>query len=267
MERDLRSTISVRVRHSIPPFASVLLCATVLACDQAPGDRSGQLDIAGFSDDDDEPETLELVTAALPDAPVRAVALPTAGWLELEDSPIVPWCSATLVAPDVIVTAAWCVDGWHPSHLSVGFDALPDRRFEIDEVVIEDNPAIAREDALAALRLATPVKGLVPADLRDEHDGCGITSVAPLYVLRDDPRGRWLWSSCLAGDELEASALPPNCHGDGGAGAFAEGGALVGVAIGPGAARDELGCTKGHRIAGVAARSEFFDAALALSKP
>ncbi len=259
--------LRVRLGTRITRICPVLLASAVLACDPASTDDDGPLAVAGFSDDHDDAVESALVTAALPGGPSRAVALPAAGWLELEDSPIVPWCGATLVAPDVVVTAAWCVDGWHPSHLGVGFDALSDRRFAIDEVVIEADPEIAGEEALAALRLREPVRGLVPADLHDEHDGCGLTSVAPLYVVRGDARGRWLWSGCLEGDELEATKAPPNCHGDGGAGAFAEGGALVGVAIGPGSQRDEIGCANGHRIAAVAARPEFFDEALALSQP
>lgn len=226
-----------------------------------------------FADDDDEGRPAD---AILP-AARRGAALPGAAWLDRADSPITPWCAAVLVAPDVVVTAARCIDSPSTSHLRVGFGDIATPAYAVAEIVLQDDSTDPDPDhGLAALRLAGPVQDIAPVDLALGREGmCDVSSVANRYVIRGDPSRRWLWHGCLADDALTAEVDPaaepdtdesdaPNCHGDMGAGAFAPDGALLGVAVD---AWSDGGCALGHRLASVAKNAAFFELAMDLSTP
>lgn len=240
--------------------ASLLILVTpLLACDVASDDPVN--DGAGVRDD---VETID----AFASAPV-AIAMPSAGWIELDSSPIVPWCGAVLVAPDVVVTTASCVVGWDKGFLRAGFGAQVEvaPRVAVAEVLVQKDADVP-EHALAALRLAEPVRGIDPVELAMaplHRRMCGVQSVAYQYVLDGDPSTRWSWQGCVDTDAwLAAQTGAPNCHGDIGAAAFVPSGALLGVVVD---ARTDGLCSREERIATVADNEAFFDAALDLSQP
>jgi hypothetical protein len=200
-----------------------------------------------------------------------SIPLEAAGWVDHEDSLIVPWCGAVLVAPDVAVTATRCVDGWSKGYLHVGFGGVSGPSHAVAEVVIEGDAIPEMEPrihGLAALRLEEPVFGVVPVDLdAGVVEACDVETVAYEYMLRGDEGDRWTWAGCLRDGALMATRGAPNCHGDMGAGAFLENGALAGVAVD---AKTEHwstdGCMLGHRLATVAEHERFFELALDLSR-
>jgi hypothetical protein len=197
-------------------------------------------------------------------AAARTLQHPASGWIELESSPVLPWCGAVLVAPDVVVTSASCLDGYHHSFMDVGFGAVATRRYGIAEVEIQAD-VDPREHALAALRLDEPVQGVQPVELDTARSrACGVQAVSYLFVVRGDAGSRWLWEGCLANGRLVATAGAPNCHGDLGAGAFMADGSLAGITID---AWTEGGCAPGQILATVADNEAFFDLALDLSRP
>jgi len=194
----------------------------------------------------------------------RHMLHPASAWLDHAESPIMPWCGAVLVAPDVAVTAARCVDGWDKSYLDLGFGGIESTVYEIAEIVVQ-REVEPREHALAAVRLAQPVRGVDPVELTlPRGEVCDVQSVSYVYVLRGEDSSRGVWSGCLSQGELRATRGSPNCHGDMGVGAFLADGSLAGVAID---AWSEGGCVPGHRIATVADNEAFFDLALELSRP
>ena len=235
-----------------------LLClaCSLLGCyggvDDSP--RSEILDDVDASPGEDVADD---VTAA------RELQHPASGWIELESSPVVPWCGAVLVAPDVVVTSARCLDGWHHSFMDVGFGAVQTRRYGIAEVEIQAD--VDRLHALAALRLDEPVVGIDPVEIGSPRaNACEVQAVSYLFVVRGDAGSRWLWEGCLAEGRLVATAGAPNCHGDLGAGAFMADGSLAGIAVD---AWSDGGCVPGQLLATVADHGAFFDAALDMSHP
>jgi hypothetical protein len=236
-----------------------LLVTPLLACDVASDDPMD--DGAGVRDDVVEP------IDAFASMPVQAT-LPAAGWIELDSSPITPWCGAVLVAPDVVVTSTSCVQAWDKGFLHVGFGEVGRAPLVDVEAVLLQKDAAQPEYALAALRLAEPVRGVTPVDLASAplHRAlCGVQSVAYQYVLDGDPSERWSWQGCVGTDAwLAAKTGAPNCHGDIGAGAFVPSGALLGIVVD---ARTEGLCSREERLATVADNEAFFDAALDLSRP
>lgn len=239
--------------------ASLLLLVTPLfACDVASDDPAN--DGAGARDEVESIDGFATATAAM--------ALPSAGWIELDSSPIVPWCGAVLVAPDVVVTTASCVVGWDKGFLRAGFGQVGRApMLEVEQVLLQKDAALP-EQALAALRLAEPVHGVDPVELASaplHRRICGVQSVAYQYVLDGDPSSRWSWQGCIDTDAwLAAQTGAPNCHGDMGAGAFVPSGALLGIVVD---ARTDGLCSREERLATVADNEAFFDAALDLSQP
>jgi hypothetical protein len=238
-------------------FSVLLLAGSLGGCyvgsEDAPrseivDDPAGELAVAGA----------EVVPA---DRSMRHTA---SAWLDHEDSPIMPWCGAVLVAPDVAMTAARCVDGWDKSYLNIGFGSLSATAYPIAEIRVQHD-AVDRQTALAAIRLEEPVRGIDPVELALPADRvCDVQSVSWIYVLRGEESSRGVWSGCLDDGELRATAGSPNCHGDMGVGAFLPDGSLAGIAVD---AWSEGGCVPGHRIATVADNEAFFDLALELSQP
>lgn len=233
------------------------LALPLLACDVAsePTERREPLEAADAIDAG--------IASALP------VDLAAAGWIELDGSPIRPWCGAVLVAPDVAVTSAACVEGWNSGFLAVGFGQIGRGTLVRVEQVIVDADAAEPGLALAALQLDAPVRGVDPVELvgsQLRHTTCGVESISYRYVLEGEESERWSWSGCVGPDgEAWMTAMDgaPNCHGDLGAGAFLRDGDLLGIVVD---ARGDGGCVGQARLATVAANEKFFDAALELSR-
>jgi len=235
-------------------------CAS-LACD--PGETQ-----------EDLPTHVAVDGAQSEPAPPRALPIAAAGWLDHEDSPITPWCGAVLVAPDVAVSAARCIEGWDAGWFTVGFgDTGGKKRYAIDDVLVQDD-ATDPAHALVALQLHTPVTGIDPVELDSElrtRPVCDVFGVAYLHVIRGDAGGRWIWSGCVDQDALQATSGVPNCHGDMGSGAFAaegKGGRLIGIAVDIGTeVTDDFGCAREHRLQSITDNAAFFERALDLSRP
>jgi hypothetical protein len=243
--------------------ASLLaLASTLLACDVANDGSSPSQPIA---DDRDEASDGEITVAP------ATTELAASGWIELADSPIVPWCGAVLVAPDVAITSARCVLGYDAGFLEVGFGQVgATKKVAVDRVELQRD--VAPELALAALQLSEPVVGAHPADLTkaDPRERiCGVRSVSYTYALVGEPSPRWSWAGCIDPREpswITAEVGAPNCHGDLGAGAFLPNGALLGVVVD---ARSDGDCVLEERIASFAdtTNEAFIDSALELSRP
>jgi hypothetical protein len=239
--------------------ASLSVLFVAAACYTGPVDAPRSEIVGG--DDDDEAWVAEL---AAPPAE-RTLRHPAAGWLDHEESPIQPWCGAVLVAPDVAITSARCVDGWDKSFLNFGLGPADADPHEIAEIVMQKSDVIPREQSLAAVRLVEPITGVAPAELTVSREAaCDVESISYLFVLRGEDGSRDTWRGCLVGSELRANSGAPNCHGDMGAGAFLSDGALVGVSVD---AFSEGACVPGHRLATVADNEAFFQLALDLSQP
>lgn len=205
--------------------------------------------------------------------PPRSLPIAAAGWLDHEDSPITPWCSAVLIAPDVAVSAARCIEGWDADWFRVGFGDTGSKAYAIDDVLVQDD-ATDPDHALVAMQLETPVTGVDPVELDGEvrtRPICDVLGVAYLHGLRGDAGGRWIWSGCIDRDALRAASGVPNCHGDMGSGAFAaqdKGGRLIGIAVDIGTeVTDDFGCAREHRLQSVSENAAFFERALDLSRP
>lgn len=244
--------------------STCLLAFALLACDVDSDDTSPSQPVR---DRDEAPDgaAADAEVARVPVAP----RLVTAGWLELADSPIVPWCGAVLIAPDVAVTAARCVAGYDAGFFEVGFGQVSrdETKVAVERVLVQD--AEDPEQALAALQLAEPVRGITPVDLSavDQARICGVQSISYTYALVGETSPRWSWSGCMGVQEdgwLTARNGAPNCHGDMGAGAFLRDGDLVGVVVD---ARSDGECVRDEKVATVADNAAFFDAALELSGP
>lgn len=239
--------------------ALLLSSATLLACNVDGVDTSP---LPPAVRDEPEPSSDVLVAPA-------ADRLAAAGWIELADSPIVPWCAAVLIAPDVAITHASCVAAYDAGFLRVGFGEVALAELvDVDAVELQED-APAPELALAALALAEPVVGVDPVELAftsGRNTICGVRSISYTYVLAGEPSPRWSWSGCVGAREprwIEAHAGAPNCHGDLGAGAFLRDGSLLGVVVD---ARSDGECVRDERIATVAANEAFFDRALERSR-
>lgn len=199
--------------------------------------------------------------AVFPEAPLVA-----SGRLELESSPISPWCGVVLVAPDVALTAASCIAGHYPEAFSVAFgdpsmaDLAP--RATVADVVTE------AQASLAVLVLEEPVVAVAPATLsaKPVESSCGASAVSHEYVAKHehDPGARWLVTGCLEGELLDELDDTPNCHGEQGSGVFVDD-TLVGITIGMGDAFDGRGCAAALRVARLDRDDSVVQAALALA--
>lgn len=242
-----------------------LVSAMTLACDVESSDDVAPLRETPHTRPNDAAPADEAID--LDDPAQRSTVLPGAVWIDYTESAITPWCAGVLVAPDVVITAARCIESPSAARFKVGVGDIESKRYDVAEIVLQDDSTDPDPDhALAALRLEIPVRGVEPVDLSmGREDVCDVTSVANLFVVRGDPGGRWLWRGCVEDGELTAQeGSAPNCHGDMGAGAFLQDGALLGIAVD---AWSDGGCAVGHRLAGVADNEKFFDRAMELSTP
>lgn len=168
-----------------------------------------------------------LVESAEVDGPDAAEPLPFAGWLDVEVSPVVPWCGVTLIAPDIAVTAAGCFNENVYGRVTTSFGGVEREAHEVREVV-----ALQGHTSLVALVLDPPVVDIEPAKSTEATEGCAFESISYLHGSRDAEGGRWSWSGCLTeGSRLTPEHGEPNCHGDLGAGVFDPEGKLVGITI------------------------------------
>lgn len=204
------------------------------------------------------------------------IAHPTGGWLEHERSPLVPFCHAVLIAPDVVVTSARCADdGWDELSFGIGESGGPSVR-----VVAAMRHPLAAEDpqhALIALTLEGPVTGVEPAQLMEASQApCGVELPTYQVALRGEEGARRIWTACGADDEragvLIAMEGYPNCHGDSGAGAFVPGardrviGWVTGAGfLGPQHPEHEV-CVTSVELATVEANRDFLEQARARSR-
>lgn len=201
------------------------------------------------------------------------------GFLEHARSPLVPFCHAVLIAPDVVVTAARCVDdGWW--ELSFGVGEVGGEMIAVDEAMLHPFAADGPGHALVALRLEHPVRGVVPAiAMVPEEVPCGVEIPSYDVVLRGEEGTRHIWTACglepATGEEgnlFVAMDGYPNCHGDSGAGAFdarEDGDHIIGWVTGAGHLGaphpiDEI-CVTDVELASAADNMDFLTAALALS--
>src|SRR5258708_6580145 len=114
------------------------------------------LTIAGCAESDP-------VVAEPPPVPVERAAL---GFIDVRDSVVTPWCSGALIAPDVVLTSARCVEGLHPTQIRFGIGAAtPDGAegglFQVDRVLLNSDRG-DRVHNLAALILARPIANVTP---------------------------------------------------------------------------------------------------------
>lgn len=110
---------------------------------------------------------------------------PNVGVLQLQDQgEWFDYCSGTLVAPNVVLTAAHCVDFLGPEDVRVSFDATPDAGstyYQADEFVIHPawltaSPCFGNSkhaclspghEDIALIRLEETVAGITPAQFAD----------------------------------------------------------------------------------------------------
>lgn len=198
------------------------------------------------------------------------------GFLEHARSPLVPFCLGVLVARDVVVTSARCVDdGW--SELSFGIGAVGSATIPVDDAMLHP---LAQEDAhhaLVALVLARPVLSVAPAEgIVPREVPCGVEIPSYEVALRGASALRSVWTACgltQRRDVFIAMDGYPNCHGDSGAGVF-DGERMDDGVIGWVTAAGHLGpphpiddvCVTDVEIASVADNPEFLAAALSLSR-
>ncbi|MCH9685604.1 MAG: S1 family peptidase [Deltaproteobacteria bacterium] len=204
----------------------------------------------------------------------RSVPRAAAGFLEIEGSPILPWCAAVLVAPDVVVTAASCLEAAPLWELRFGVGSTEDLAdgvgsFEVTEIL--EHPHVDQpQHALVALQLAEPVPNVEPATLGGVATlGCGFEAISYRFHLRGDRGARTRWFGCLDravdGLRLNAEHGAGDCHGDDGAGVFDSArDELVGLVVGD---TSRGPCTTQLQIASVADNADFFETALDLSAP
>ncbi len=188
------------------------------------------------------------------------------GWFETRNSPVTPFCSVLLVAPDVVMTAAVCLDDQAPSDLTVGFgEALAPADIAVKSVHI-----LSADPRLAALVLDAPSLPAQPASLAVAKPGAKVHSVSIQHVVRGTDAGRWwTWVGAATADSdgvlvVEPSQDAPNCHADLGAPLFAASGPAVGLVVGARMGDDP--CADAIEFAPVHPSDDAFDEALALSK-
>src|ERR1700733_5723006 len=109
----------------------------------------------------------EPTSAAAPGTqPVLGVDHAALGFIDVYEAVVAPWCSAVLVAPDVVMTAARCVEGIDASRIRFGVggvtpDGAEGGMFPVRQVIVNPDHAQWQHD-LAALGLATPLTNVDP---------------------------------------------------------------------------------------------------------
>jgi hypothetical protein len=142
-------------------------------------------------------------------------------------------------------------------------------------VAVVDSLHLSGDPRVAALLLAEAVEGVTPADLaaapvgEGAHGDLPVSGVSMLYAERGQPSQRWTWPGELrvVDGEVSVGVRPmrpeqivaeettqhPTCHGDNGAGVYADDGRLAGIVV---AARGSGICADTFILAPVAALVE-----------
>jgi hypothetical protein len=210
---------------------------------------------------------------------VTVIARGALGFLDVRNSAVLPWCSAVLVAPDVVVTAARCVTGLAPSEIKFGVGSVTPEGAEgglypVQRIVFHPDHAQWQHD-LAALILLGPVPNVSAMKMGGDGPGAdGPTeSVSYPFVHRGAISLRAFWSGAGRAEDNAITVVPkessPDCQCVVGGGALDADGRLLGL-ISTGDGRSEKNpaapyCTGAFRLAAVAHNQVFMRQALALS--
>lgn len=184
------------------------------------------------------------------------------GWFEVENSPIAPYCSVVLVAPDVAVTATECVKELGAWELRLGFGEDLEATLPVDTITQLDD-----EPRLSALVLRDAVLDVEPANLAVPASEQQLQSASKARVIKGEIAESWTWSGLARATTdgrhwIEPEVGSPNCHGDLGAAVFNDQGALVGVAVG--VLMGANSCAEAIEFVAVRAEQDAFDEALTL---
>ena len=166
---------------------------------------------------------------SLDDHLLAAPSVAAAAYLEVERSPVFPFCNATLLGPRQAVTPRACVASLAPSRIIVhgpkptdwGGVRTESIRYADDLAVL----TLAADGARAPVKLTTPSEGT--CDLRVEGYAHGASNSEPK---------RLSWEGCLADSEdgllhVDLMSGTDFCHHSSGASVFL-GNDLVGVVVG-----------------------------------
>lgn len=255
-------------------YAAALGCAFSLACAPAASEE------AWIASETPDPETVSLPAAeepAVEAAPEpRRAPLAAAGYVDVETSPIVPFCSAVLIAPDVALTAASCAEaiGLEDAGFGLGIPG------EGETTSVRRWYRLQTDDRLAALVLREAVAGVEPAtlDAVREPENCAVQARSYLHVIRGETSDAWTWDGCLRWNEAVADLEPsapvdqgPNCHGEPGAGVFDASGALLGVVVHAARRAEDDACVDALEVSvpareRMASLGDAFDEAMAMSE-
>ena len=218
--------------------------------------------LPGCLDAEPRPDHAPLELGAAQASNALELPHPTSGWMEIERSPLVPWCGAVLVAPDVAVTADTCLEGVYADEIAVGF-GNPERDLATPVTEIRALPG----ERLVALVLSEAIEDIEPASLTAARPTCDTTGISYEHAVRGEDVERWTWSGCVElGSEFATLAVErgrPNCHGESGAGVFSAEGGLMGIVIGG----RGPGCIDTVELATLATHAEALERALDLSSP
>jgi hypothetical protein len=199
------------------------------------------------------------------------------GFIDVYQAIVAPWCSAVLVAPDVVMTAARCVEGIDASRIRFGVGAVtPDGAeggtFQVRQVIVNPDHAQWQHD-LAALVLARPLTNVTPVAMGvDLAAPARLESVAYNYVHRGESGARTVWAGNAQPSDDSIAVVPsegkPSCQCVTGAGMINEAGQLLGFvsAAGSRAAGDTTSfCAVSFNLAAVSHNQTFVQQALAAS--
>ncbi|HEX3698864.1 MAG TPA: trypsin-like serine protease [Polyangia bacterium] len=222
---------------------------------------------------DSEPQS----SAAPGTQPVLGVDHAALGFVDVYGAIVDPWCSAVLVAPDVVITVARCVENIDAARIRFGVGAVtPDGAeggmFQVRLVMVNPDHAQWQHD-LAALILARPLTNVTPVAMGIDLDApARLESVAYSYVHRGESGLRTLWSGNAqpSDDSIAVVATEgnPSCQCVTGAGMINEAGQLLGF-VSAGAMRDpndpSASCAASFNLAAVSHNQTFLQQALAAS--
>lgn len=176
---------------------------------------------------------------------------PGAGWLDVPNAVLKPYCAAVRIDATHILTSYDCTTDTYDMRFGTGSVGE-------DPAVVTAVETMADEPRLASLELAEgpALDAMAEPTALDERpdsklDGERVRGLSFDYAPRAEEAATWTFEGTLradaeglrvvldaTGDEVGA----PNCHGDSGAGIYTEGGALVGLVVAVAGSSEDLGC-------------------------